>query len=163
MVTKASSPRLVEEQGEILYPNNVSSEGDSESGGCHDGDNYMLLHVESARVEVPRKAKGGEFHVGEDGLKQLARWESTGIGFVRQKEIRRSSSSQQLSDVGTHGDAWIANTEELVDESPSGNEDGTDEPSTKSACGNGGIVTVIDNSAHFSVRGILPQGLHGVL
>ena len=67
-------------------------------------------------------------------------------------------SLQQLSNVGPNANSGIPNAEELVDESPSSDEDNTDEPSTESACGNGGIIVVVGDSAHLSVRRVLHKG-----
>ena len=66
-------------------------------------------------------------------------------------------SLQQLSKVGTHADTRISNTEELIDETTNSNEDDTNEPSTESACGNGGVIMVIDGSTYFGVRRVLYQ------
>ena len=76
--------------------------------------------------------------------------------FTRYK-IHKGWSLQQLNKVGTHADTRISNAEELIDETTNSNEDDTNEPSTESACGNGGIIMVIDDSADFGVRGVLHQ------
>ena len=68
MVAEAASPCLVEVDGEVLHPDNVSCERGSESDVGHDGDDHMLLHVELARVEVPCVAESGELLIGEDCL-----------------------------------------------------------------------------------------------
>ena len=64
-------------------------------------------------------------------------------------------SLQQLGHVGLDTNSGIPNAEELIDETSSGDEDDTDEPSTESACGNGGIIVITDNSAHLNVRRVL--------
>jgi hypothetical protein len=66
-------------------------------------------------------------------------------------------NSQQLSNVGTDANSGVPNTEELVDETSSGDEGDTDEPSTESVCGNGGVIVVVDYSTHFGVGRVLPQ------
>ena len=86
MVAKAAGPRLVEEHGEVLYPDDGGGVRANESSVCHDGDNYVLFHIEPAGVEVPRVAESREFRIREDGLEQLACRETTNKGFVRKKE-----------------------------------------------------------------------------
>jgi hypothetical protein len=71
--------------------------------------------------------------------------------------VKEGWSSQQLSNVGTHANTRISDAEELIDETANSNEDDTDEPSTESARRDGGIVMIIDNSAHFSIRRVLHQ------
>ena len=66
-------------------------------------------------------------------------------------------SLQQLGHVGLNTNSGVPNTEELVDETSSGDEDDTDEPSAESACGNRGIIVITDNSAHLNVRRVLRQ------
>ena len=68
------------------------------------------------------------------------------------KYTKEGSSLQQLSNVGTHGNTRVSNAEELIDKAAGSNEDDADEPSTESACGNGWIIMVIDDSSHFGIR-----------
>ena len=75
----------------------------------------------------------------------------------RTRYVEESWDLQQLSKVGTHTDSRISNVEELIDEATNSNEDDANEPSTESACWNGGIVVVIDDSANFDVRRVLHQ------
>jgi hypothetical protein len=79
----------------------------------------------------------------------------------RAKVAKAGLNLQQLSNVGTDGDTRVSDAEELVDETSSGDEDDTDEPSTESACGNGGIIVVVDDSTHFGVWRVLPQSHNG--
>ena len=65
--------------------------------------------------------------------------------------LKEDSSLQQLSNIGTHGNTRIPNAEELIDKTSDSNKDDANGPSTESACGNGGIIVIIDDSAHFSV------------
>ena len=67
------------------------------------------------------------------------------------------SNLQQLSDVGTDGDTRVSDTEELVDEASSGDEDDANKPSTESARGNAGVIVVVNDSTHFGVGRILPR------
>ena len=71
--------------------------------------------------------------------------------------VKEGWSSQQLSNVGTHANSRISNAEELVDESTNSNEDDTNEQSTEGACRDGGIIVVIDDSAHFGIWRVLHQ------
>ena len=83
MVAEAAGPRLVEVEGEVLHPDNVSGVGGSEPDIGHDGNNHVLFHVEFARIEGPGVAESGESLVGEGNLEQLASGESSGKVFVR--------------------------------------------------------------------------------
>ena len=62
---------------------------------------------------------------------------------------------QQLGDVSTNTDTRVANTEELVDESTSTDEDGADNPGTERARGHTGVIVVIDDSTDFGVGRVL--------
>ena len=95
MVAKAPSPRLVEVDGKVLHPYNVSCVRCREPDTGHDGDNHVLLHVELARVEVPCVAESGELLVGEDGLKKLSGRESSDDKFVRRVKNARADSNLQ--------------------------------------------------------------------
>jgi hypothetical protein len=75
----------------------------------------------------------------------------------RMKYAKEDSSLQQLSNAGTNANTRISNAEELIDETANSNEDDTNEPGAESTCGNGGIVVVIDDSAHFSIGRVLHQ------
>ena len=95
MVAKAPSPRLVEVDGKVLHPYNVSCVRCREPDTGHDGDNHVLLHVELARVEVPCVTESGELLVGEGGLKKLSGWESSDDKFVRRVKNARADSNLQ--------------------------------------------------------------------
>jgi len=69
-----------------------------------------------------------------------------------------ASNLQQLSNIGTDADTRVSNAEELVDETSGGDKDDTNKPSTECAGGNCGVVVVVDDSTHFGVGRILPQG-----
>ena len=71
--------------------------------------------------------------------------------------MKEDSHSQQLSNVETHANTRISDAEELIDEAAGSNEDDANEPSTKSSCGNGGIVVVVDDSSHFGIWRVLHQ------
>lgn len=58
---------------------------------------------------------------------------------------------QQLGHVGQHGDGWLANGEELVDETKNAGKDKTQHPDADSGGGSVGIVVVVDNGTHFGV------------
>ena len=83
MVAEAASPCLVEVEGKVLHPDDVSGVRGSKPDIGHDGDNHVLLHVELARVEGPRVAESGEHLVGEGNLEQLAGRKSSEKEFVR--------------------------------------------------------------------------------
>ena len=83
LVDKATGPRLIEVDGEVLHPDDISGVRGGEPDIGHDGDNHVLLHVELARVEIPRIAKSGELLFGEDNLEQFASGESSEMRPVR--------------------------------------------------------------------------------
>ena len=68
LVAKVASPSLVEVDGEVLCPDNLSGVKSGESDVGHDGDDHVLLHVELARVEIPCAAESGVLLIGEDCL-----------------------------------------------------------------------------------------------
>lgn len=59
-----------------------------------------------------------------------------------------------MGDIGTDGDTGVTDTEELVDETSSGDEDDTDEPSTESAGRHEGVIVIVHNGANLGIRGI---------
>ena len=63
MVAEAAGPRLVEVEGKVLHPDDVSGVRGSEPDIGHDGDYHVFFHVELARVEGPRVAESGELLV----------------------------------------------------------------------------------------------------
>ena len=70
-------------------------------------------------------------------------------------ETREDLNLQQLSNVGTDANTGIPNAEELVDENPRGDESNANKPSAESACGNSGVIVVVDDGAHLNIRRIL--------
>ena len=65
LVAEATSPCLVEVEGEVLHPNDVSGVRGREPNVGHDCDNHMFLHVELARIESPFVAESGEHLIGK--------------------------------------------------------------------------------------------------
>lgn len=56
-----------------------------------------------------------------------------------------------MSNVGTDANAGIPNAEELIDETARSDEADTNEPSTEGARREGGVVVVVNDSAHFCI------------
>jgi len=95
LVTKVTSPRLIEVDGEVLdkddlmYPwlgrsrgttitrkTYVGGIGGGETNVSHDSNRHMLLHVERPGVKTPGISEGGKFPSRKDLLKEPTSRES---------------------------------------------------------------------------------------
>lgn len=134
LVAKASGILLVELEGQDLSPDDVLSVRQTLSHSGHQGDEHMLLLVESTRVETVLNAEKSKAPVWYDLLPGLTKREG-----------------KQLGDVRSDTDGWVADREQLVDCSESNREEDANRPCTNRRARGVDIIDVIDNTTDLGV------------
>lgn len=116
----------------------------------------MLLHVELSRVHAPGISESGEIPSRKGLLKKFTGRVGTTHDFPSVAMGKSSGqNAQQLGNIGTNADARLANTEELVDEGTSSDEDGTNDPGTECTSVNIRVIVIVNDSADFGVGRVL--------
>jgi hypothetical protein len=117
----------------------------------------MLLHAELAGIKTPgvsesSKVTGRKDLLQEFACRETAIHDKTSAAACRGLE---RVGAQQLGEVGINVDARVPNAEELIDESTSDNEYGTDGPGTECAGGHIWVIIVFNHSTDFCVGRVL--------
>jgi hypothetical protein len=117
----------------------------------------MLFHVELSGVKTPGVSEGGKLASRKDLLQEFTCRE-TAIHDRPSAAVRGGKNgrdAQQLGNVRTDADTRVPNTEELIDETTSGNENGTNDPGTECAGGQIWVIVVVDHSTDLGVGRVL--------
>jgi hypothetical protein len=117
----------------------------------------MLFHVELSGVKTPGVSKGGKLASRKDFLQEFTHRETAihdkpSVAACGRLEGR---DAQQLGNVRTNADIRVSNGEELIDETTTSDEKGTNDPRSECAGSKVWIIAVVDHSADLSVGRIL--------
>jgi hypothetical protein len=117
----------------------------------------VLFHVELSRVKTPGVSESGKLASRKDLLQEFTCRETTihdqPSVFIHGDQSGRDA--QQLGNFRTNADTRGSNAEELIDESTSNHENGTDDPGTERAGRQIWVIVVVNHSTDFGVGRVL--------
>jgi hypothetical protein len=113
----------------------------------------MLLHVKLARVKAPGVSECGKLASRKDLLQEFSCRETAihGQSSVAVRGGLGGQDAQQLGNIRTNADTRVPNSEELIDETTTSDENCANDPGTKCAGRHIWVIMVVDHSTDLSV------------
>jgi hypothetical protein len=116
----------------------------------------MLLHVELPGVKTPGVSKGGKLASRKDLLQEFTCRETATQG-TPSAAVRGGLERRDAQQLGNTTNAYtrVSNAEELIDETTSSDENGTDDPGTECAGRNIWVIVVFGHSTDLGIGRVL--------